>query len=175
MTTHKDELLQDSKAGNYLYSAIPHKAVAAMHGLDDYNRFMARPMGGKTPLEVACRDTYSILFYFVAARPASRTSVSRFTVSYEWNKPDIRTSAATKSKVLTGADSSAVYDVKQKRGRRVYRARLPLQDARRIDGRWTLVIRHRGHELHREVFDVRGCSDTGVPDWYLEGDPTTES
>ncbi len=176
MLTHKHELLQQHLTNErFIHKSIRHKALAAMQGMDDYNQYLAPSLGGVEPLIVDCSQTKAISFYFVAARPASRTSVSRFTVSYEWKNPANSKPASTRSKVLTAEDSRGTYDLERDRVRRVYTAYLPLSNSRRVDGRWTLTIRHREHELHKEIFDVRGCSGTGVPDWYQEGKPTNES
>ena len=159
MMSFENEFLQQSKsATRYVTGATLHKSLAAMQGIEDYNKFMARPTGGEPPLLVDCRSTGEIWFVFVAGRPSSKRSVSRFTMSYEFTNPMIDGKAGRKAEVLTSSDSFFVADAERRRGRPMYVASLSFDDERNSDGLWTLTISHRGHEKHTEQFDVRGCS-----------------
>lgn len=135
-------------------------AAAAAYDNAVYNDNFRRPTNGATRHAVNCERAESLALTFIAGWRKGERSVSSMKLRVDWQHDSIEGRRGRDKVFLKTRDAFAVYDAEQERYRSIFVAALGLIDrneARKVDGTWTLTISFRGDELHREVFELRGC------------------
>ena len=132
-------------------------SLYAMRGNGAYSEQVREPMGGSVPHPVDCKATDSFAVVFIAGRPASQNSVSRFKLRYDWTYEG-NGNQKNVTRFHTGQDRLSLVDVDTGERQRFWLASMKFSDKRRVEGVWSLDISYRGQKVHTEKFEVSNCS-----------------